>query len=123
MQVGDILHIRDEEAFPADLVPLSSANMGGSVYMETSNLDGYASPLTCTYLDSETGHKLRQTVPFGNVVNSPLSDPEELSSLVGTIKCPPPNINLDSFDASYHRGRTTIPLTEQNLLLRVRLSE
>lgn len=41
MRVGDIVHIRDEEAFPADMVPLSSANLGGAVYMETSNLDGY----------------------------------------------------------------------------------
>lgn len=41
VRVGDIVHLEDEEAFPADLVPLSCSNQGGAVYMETSNLDGY----------------------------------------------------------------------------------
>eukprot|EP01127_Copromyxa_protea_P016071 TRINITY_DN4718_c0_g1_i2.p1 TRINITY_DN4718_c0_g1~~TRINITY_DN4718_c0_g1_i2.p1 ORF type:complete len:1147 (+),score=193.04 TRINITY_DN4718_c0_g1_i2:144-3443(+) len=106
VRVGDILHIKDDESFPADLVPLSSSNKGGAVYMETANLDG------------ETGHKLRLSIPWGNLTSSALYEPKELAVLSGSIKCPPPNINLDSFDASYQNGRTTIPLSEQNLLLR-----
>lgn len=40
LQVGDILMIKKDEAFPADLILLCSSNPDGLSYIMTSSLDG-----------------------------------------------------------------------------------
>lgn len=40
MLVGDIIMIKKDEPFPADLVMLCSSNKEGSCYIMTSSLDG-----------------------------------------------------------------------------------
>ena len=40
VQVGDILQVRENEAFPADLVLLSCADKRGVAFINTMNLDG-----------------------------------------------------------------------------------
>ena len=38
--VGDLLEIKQDEFFPADIVLLHASTPGGMAYVETSNLDG-----------------------------------------------------------------------------------
>jgi P-type E1-E2 ATPase len=40
LHVGDIIKIRKNERFPADIILLSTSNADGKVYIETSSLDG-----------------------------------------------------------------------------------
>ena len=40
LQVGDLLKIKKNETFPADLIILDSSNPDGSAFVETSSLDG-----------------------------------------------------------------------------------
>ena len=50
VKVGDIIVVRNQEFFPADVVLLTSSSKGGSCYIETSNIDG------------ETNLKIRSSV-------------------------------------------------------------
>jgi len=38
--VGDVLHVKDDQEFPADLVPLFCSGAEGTCYVSTANLDG-----------------------------------------------------------------------------------
>ena len=40
MQVGDVVKVKENEFFPADLIILSSTEPEGMFYVETKNLDG-----------------------------------------------------------------------------------
>ena len=40
MQVGDVVKVKENEFFPADLIILSSTEPDGMFYVETKNLDG-----------------------------------------------------------------------------------
>ena len=40
VQVGDIVRVKDNKFFPADVVLLSSSEPEGAFYVETKNLDG-----------------------------------------------------------------------------------
>lgn len=40
LRVGQIVQVRQDEYFPADLALLRSANSNGIAYVETKNLDG-----------------------------------------------------------------------------------
>ena len=40
VQVGDIVKVKDNQFFPADVVVLNSSEPEGAFYVETKNLDG-----------------------------------------------------------------------------------
>ncbi|XP_057417107.1 phospholipid-transporting ATPase 3-like isoform X2 [Lotus japonicus] len=40
LQVGDLVKVKQDEFFPADLLFLASTNVDGVCYIETTNLDG-----------------------------------------------------------------------------------
>lgn len=67
--VGDIVRIENDEAFPADLVILSSSEPDGLCYIETANLDG------------ETNLKIRQAKPETSHICTPI----EASKLEGNF--------------------------------------
>eukprot|EP01125_Pyxidicula_operculata_P015545 TRINITY_DN5283_c0_g1_i3.p1 TRINITY_DN5283_c0_g1~~TRINITY_DN5283_c0_g1_i3.p1 ORF type:complete len:1033 (-),score=147.87 TRINITY_DN5283_c0_g1_i3:441-3539(-) len=101
--VGDIVRIKEGEGIPADIVPLSTSNPNGDVYVETSNLDG------------ETGQKTRHILPF----TSKYIDEVSLSSLKGKVVTAQPNISLDSFDAKWVDAQgNVVPLNESQIILR-----
>eukprot|EP00939_MAST-03C_sp_MAST-3C-sp1_P005506 g5506.t1 len=51
VEVGDVIVVRNQEYFPADVVLLTSSSKAGSCYIETSNIDG------------ETNLKIRSSKP------------------------------------------------------------
>jgi len=40
IRVGDVVRVEEGQVFPADIIPLSSSDPDGRVYVETSDLDG-----------------------------------------------------------------------------------
>lgn len=104
--VGDIVRVLSEEAFPADLLLLSSSEPEGLCYIETANLDG------------ETNLKIKQALPE----TAHLISPHDLGRLAGKVKSEQPNNSLYTFDATIALDTTgsqrELPLSPDQLLLR-----
>ena len=91
VKVGDIIVVRNQEFFPADVVLLTSSSKGGSCYIETSNIDG------------ETNLKIRSSVPKISswLQAGKLGDEDaakkRASDLNGTIEYQLPNASVNAF--------------------------
>lgn len=64
LKVGDIVFIRKDERIPADLVLLSTSNLNGTAYLETSTLDG-EKHLKPRHAPKETQKCVKGSVDFG----------------------------------------------------------
>ena len=116
LRVGEIVKIRNEEVFPADLLLLSSSEPDGFAYVETSNLDG------------ETNLKIRQSPAETSVITTD----QDLQRLEGYIIAEKPNNQIYHFEGTlelyrdqkavpvpnYALAVTKIPLGEERILLR-----
>ncbi|AQK65521.1 Phospholipid-transporting ATPase 3 [Zea mays] len=102
LQVGDIVRIKQDGYFPADLLFLSSTNPDGVCYIETANLDG------------ETNLKIRKALEktWDYVI------PEKASEFKGEVQCEQPNNSLYTFTGNLIMDKQTIPLSPNQLLLR-----
>ena len=101
--VGDVVKIKEDEMFPADIVILSSSTGKGVCYVETKNLDG------------ETN--LKHKIASKDLV--PLADTEEkIMRLKGTISCEQPNASLYTYEGMLSSGDDVIPLGPDQILLR-----
>ncbi|KAI0516379.1 hypothetical protein KFK09_009052 [Dendrobium nobile] len=102
LQVGDIVKVKHDAFFPADLLFLASTNPDGVCYIETSNLDG------------ETNLKIRKALErtWDYLL------PEKASELKGEIQCEQPNNSLYTFTGNLIIDKQTIPLSPNQLLLR-----
>lgn len=102
LKVGNIVKIKKDEFFPADLLLLSSSYEDAVCYVETMNLDG------------ETNLKLKQ----GLEVTSSLNEEVKFHDFKAAVKCEDPNANLYSFVGSMDFEGQKYPLSPQQLLLR-----
>ncbi|XP_057443138.1 putative phospholipid-transporting ATPase 9 [Lotus japonicus] len=102
LRVGDIVKVKKDEFFPADLLLLSSSYEDAVCYVETMNLDG------------ETNLKLKQ----GLDVTSSLNEDFNFRDFKATVKCEDPNANLYSFVGSMEFEGQKYALSPQQLLLR-----
>ncbi|KAL0836496.1 hypothetical protein Bca101_088385 [Brassica carinata] len=102
LQVGDIVKIKKDAFFPADILFLSSTNPDGICYVETANLDG------------ETNLKIRKALErtWDYLV------PEKASEFRGEIQCEQPNNSLYTFTGNLVVQKQTLPLSPDQLLLR-----
>ncbi|CDY27294.1 BnaC04g18740D [Brassica napus] len=102
LQVGDIVKIKQDTFFPADILFLSSTNPDGICYVETANLDG------------ETNLKIRKALErtWDYLV------PEKASEFKGEIQCEQPNNSLYTFTGNLVVQKQTLPLCPDQLLLR-----
>lgn len=100
--VGDIVRIQCDEAFPADLVIISSSEPDGLCYIETANLDG------------ETNLKIRQAKSETSKICTPL----EAARMEGSIKSELPNNSLYTFEGTLRMDSREIPLSPEQILLR-----
>uniref|UniRef100_A0A0D9X7E4 Phospholipid-transporting ATPase n=1 Tax=Leersia perrieri TaxID=77586 RepID=A0A0D9X7E4_9ORYZ len=102
LQVGDIVKVKKDEFFPADLVLLSSSYEDGICYVETMNLDG------------ETNLKRKQSLDVTAVLN----EEQSFHTFKAFIQCEDPNEKLYSFLGTLHYNGQQYPLSPQQILLR-----
>uniref|UniRef100_A0A0E0AUX3 Phospholipid-transporting ATPase n=1 Tax=Oryza glumipatula TaxID=40148 RepID=A0A0E0AUX3_9ORYZ len=102
LQVGDIVKVKKDEFFPADLVLLSSSYEDGICYVETMNLDG------------ETNLKRKQSLD----VTAGLNEDHSFHTFKAFIQCEDPNEKLYSFLGTLHYNGQQYPLSPQQILLR-----
>jgi phospholipid-transporting ATPase len=103
VKVGNIMKIRINEEFPADMILLKSSEANGMCYVETKNLDG------------ETNLKNKIT----NKELSDLSENEDsLTKLKGTGECKAPNEHIYEFNANIKILNNIIHIDNKNFLLR-----
>ncbi|KAJ6430442.1 hypothetical protein OIU84_021773 [Salix udensis] len=81
LQVGDIVRVKQDGFFPADLLFLASTNADGVCYIETANLDG------------ETNLKIRKALER----TWDYLTPEKAAEFKGEVQCEQPNNSLYTF--------------------------
>lgn len=98
--VGDILLVKEGDAFCADLILVSTSEPHGVCFVETSSIDG------------ESNLKIRKCIKESRHVK----DPGDLSRIQGTVVCEGPNNRLYTFDGLMnitqgleHRRRHDLP--------------
>ncbi|RZB99428.1 Phospholipid-transporting ATPase 3 isoform C [Glycine soja] len=102
LQVGDIVKVKQDAFFPADLLFLASTNADGVCYIETANLDG------------ETNLKIRKALEK----TWDYVTPEKASEFKGEIECEQPNNSLYTFTGNLITQKQTLPLSPNQILLR-----
>ncbi|KAF5741024.1 phospholipid-transporting ATPase 3 isoform X1 [Tripterygium wilfordii] len=102
LQVGDVVRIKQDGSFPADLVFLASTNPDGVSYIETANLDG------------ETNLKIRKALEK----TWDYLTPEKAAEFKGEVQCEQPNNSLYTFTGNLIIQKQMLPLTPNQILLR-----
>ncbi|XP_009778604.1 phospholipid-transporting ATPase 3 isoform X2 [Nicotiana tabacum] len=102
LQVGDIVRVKQDQFFPADLLFLASTNPDGVCYTETANLDG------------ETNLKIRKALEK----TWDYVTPDKVSEFKGEVQCEQPNNSLYTFAGNLIIQKQTLPLGPNQLLLR-----
>ncbi|XP_047319881.1 phospholipid-transporting ATPase 3-like [Impatiens glandulifera] len=102
LQVGDVVKIKQDGFFPADLLFLASTNADGVCYIETANLDG------------ETNLKIRKALEK----TWDFVSPEKASEFKGELQCEQPNNSLYTFTGNLIDQKQTVPLSPNQILLR-----
>jgi phospholipid-translocating ATPase len=102
IRVGDIVHLSNNEAVPADILLLKSSEPKGICYIETCDLDG------------ETSLKRRQVVRgFDEDVEF------QPSKFISKLEIDPPTTKIYRFHGTMiHPSGVRVPVTSDNLLLR-----
>ena len=105
LRVGDIIKVKRDEPVPADIVLLSSSNLGESkiVYVETIALDG------------ETNLKVKQAV---KAVAEACATAEKLVACSVEFVTEDPNQDLSTFTGKVIVDDKTSPLTVDNIIYR-----
>ncbi|GAB5362728.1 hypothetical protein AAMO2058_000823000 [Amorphochlora amoebiformis] len=112
-QVGDLVFVRNGEAFPADLVLLTSSELDGNAYVETANIDGETN-LKLRLAAKSLSDRLQggslgdEAMALDNAVNTDIqimADPpsESIDAFTGTITCKDEEIPV-SLSQFMHRG-------------------
>ncbi|XP_011034150.1 PREDICTED: phospholipid-transporting ATPase 3 [Populus euphratica] len=102
LQVGDIIRVKQDGFFPADLLFLASTNADGVCYVETANLDG------------ETNLKIRKALER----TWDYLTPEKAAEFKGEVQCEQPNNSLYTFTGNLMFQKQTLPLSPNQILLR-----
>ncbi|KAG8452118.1 hypothetical protein GDO86_004058 [Hymenochirus boettgeri] len=107
LRVGDIVMVKEDEAFPCDMIFLSSSRDDGTCFVTTASLDGESS--------HKTYYAVQDTKSFHHE--------QEMDRLQATIECEQPQPDLYKFVGRiniYHENEEPIarPLGSENLLLR-----
>jgi phospholipid-transporting ATPase len=114
VQVGDIVRVRRDSYFPADMLLLHSSGPSGLSYVETKNLDG------------ESNLKIRSVCK--ELLSKRYENENELRNLTCIIGCEAPNNHLYKFDGTLYlpneemgdsaRTNNQVPLYNNHIVLR-----
>ncbi|KAE8675331.1 putative phospholipid-transporting ATPase 5 [Hibiscus syriacus] len=102
LRVGDVVKVKKDQFFPADLLLLSSSYEDGICYVETLNLDG------------ETNLKVKRALE----VTLPLNEDVAFKNFTGTVKCEDPNPSLYTFISNFEYDDEAYALDPSQILLR-----
>ena len=104
--VGDIIQVKENEYFPADILILQTSEAKGQCFIETKNLDG------------ETNLKHKKT--HKDLPDTEEKDLYKFSELRDKLKFERPNPFLYTFTGTYHKGNDDfkIPMDINNFVLR-----
>ncbi|OVA09139.1 Cation-transporting P-type ATPase [Macleaya cordata] len=102
LQVGDIVRVKQDGYFPADLLFLASSNPDGVCYIETANLDG------------ETNLKIRKALER----TWDYLTPDKASEFKGEVQCEQPNNSLYTFTGNLLFQKQMLPISPNQILLR-----
>lgn len=86
VKLGDVIKVRENEYFCADLVLINSSEPNGISYVETKNLDG------------ETNLKYRQANSY---IADRVKSEYDIPNLTGRMECKQPNEFIYEFDGKY----------------------
>ena len=102
VQVGDLVRVKADEFFPADLIVLGSSDPKGSCFIMTSPLDGEK--------NLKPRFALSETQQYFGQGGSP--------SVRISVSCGPPTQDLGDFSGSLEIGSQKIGLSAKQLMLR-----
>jgi len=103
IKVGNIVRVKSEKFFPADLILLSSSEPNGICYIETASLDG------------ETNLKIRSS----HNITKELTSSKDLCKFEGHIVAEGPNRQLYEFQGNLVKGSDkAVPVGPNQILLR-----
>ena len=91
LAVGDVVRVRGNSEFPADIVMLQTSDPQGLAHVETANLDG------------ETNLKVKTCVDAGLPFGGDPASPDELRRALHhtRVECEPPNNQLYTFEGKW----------------------
>lgn len=116
--VGALLFVKAEDNIPCDCMLLCSGNDDGSAFVETANIDGETNlkPKIAPLVTQRDLTFVATTA--GDDALPQLRD--DLSKLVGSVSCEPPNANVHTFEGQLNLKSQPlpIPLSAEQLLLR-----
>ncbi len=102
VKVGQIIEVKRDQFFPADVLFLTAENEEGTCYIETMNLDG------------ETNLKIKKAPDESKDFTS-----QTISQFTGaSIQCEPPNSRLYQFTGNLLLGDKKLSLSPASILLR-----
>ncbi|KAK7261683.1 hypothetical protein RIF29_28000 [Crotalaria pallida] len=102
IMVGDIVKVKKDQFFPADLLLLSSSYEDGICYVETMNLDG------------ETNLKVKRCLE----ATMSLDNDEAFKDFLGSIHCEDPNPSLYTFVGNFEYENQVYAIDPNQILLR-----
>ena len=108
IKTGDILLIKEDEFFPADLVMLASCNDKANCLIKTSSLDGETAPKI-----KKVAKGLDWLVPSGSAEFKP-----DQLLCTAKVNVEPPNSNLYSFEGQMKMGGRNFYLDYEQMLLK-----
>ncbi|CAG9326660.1 unnamed protein product [Blepharisma stoltei] len=103
VRVGDIIRVKKDEYFPADIILLNTSDAKGICYIETKNLDGE------TNLKHKSASKDTQTH---------YEEDSKFDGLEATVRCEGPNPMIYQFNGLLTILDTVLVLASEQLLLR-----
>ena len=101
IEVGHIVMVKKDQAFPCDLIMLSNSNENTIAYIETSTIDG------------EKYLKTRQAL----TVTSGVISPQSVIRMFSMIECDDPNPQIYQFVGTIDYMEKKYSLDKNNLLL------
>ncbi|TFK54630.1 phospholipid-translocating ATPase [Heliocybe sulcata] len=104
VRVGDIVKLKGDESFPADILVCATSDDENVCYVETKNLDG------------ETNLKSRNAVPALTRLRSASACASKTNAF--HVECDRPDVNMYKFNAAVVTKEGKYPVDLQNVLLR-----